>query len=319
MKPKLPNLRWRNETGYYDHIGPPRHWERLGNNEATVLARYEAIRAATNVPRGTVDAMLGAYLTRPRAPIKPGTMVNYRNFRGHLSAVFGHQDPQTLTQADVIRYLRSCPRKSARGEIGLLSLAYVNWIEEGRITFNPCFGVRVKLPVSRRNRLITADELERVIAAAPERIQVAIELAYALGLRIGDLCTLRWSDFADGIQTQKTGARQRFERTDELDALLARARALQARVGSLYVLCARAGRQWTSDGLRRHWQAACKAAGVTDAHFHDLRAAGATALEQQQDRKAAQAYLGHRSAQTTEIYLRGKRANAVTPLNRKKA
>lgn len=313
------NLRKRGAVWYYDHGGKPRRWERLGTDEAVALARYEAIRAGAAVPRGTVDAMLGDYLARPRAPLAPGTLVNYRNFRGHLSAVFGYLDPATLTQGDIVRYLRTCPRKSARGEIGLLSLAYVAWIEEGRLTFNPCFGVRIKLPTSRRDRLLTADELERVIAAAPERIAVAIELAYALGLRIGDLCALRWSDFADGVQTAKTGARLRYERTPELDALLARAKALQARVGSLYVLCARAGRQWKPDGLRRHWWAACRAAGVTNAHFHDLRAAGATALDAEHGRIAAQRFLGHKSPQTTERYLRDKRAAAVTPLVRKKA
>lgn len=58
---------------------------------------------------------------------------------------------------------------------------------------------------------------------------------------------------------------------------------------------------------------------MTDAHFHDLRAAGATALDAEHGRIAAQRFLGHRSPQTTERYLRDKRAASVTPLVRKKA
>jgi len=226
--------------------------------------------------------------------------------------------PADVTQAMILNYLDVCPRTSFRGEIALLSAAYKLWMRKGRLSFNPCFGVRSDRAGSRRDRLLSDVEIDAIVAAAPERIAVAIELAYATGLRISDLCALRWSDIADGVRTIKTGARQSFERTPDLDAILDRARALQAKVGSMYILCARAGRQWTTDGLRRRWNAACAAACVQNAHFHDLRAKGGTDVDRDLGRDAAQKFLGHRHAQTTDVYLRDKRANVVRPLIRRK-
>lgn len=317
MKPKRPNLRWKGSTAFYDHGGKPRKWERLGTDERVVLDRWQRIHESAKPEHGTCDKMVADYLEHPRAPLAKGTVSNYRTFRGHLSAVFGPLEPHTITQRHIIRYLRDCPRKTARGEIALFSLSFAYWIEQDRLDFNPCFGVRIKLPASRRLRHLMPDEIDRIIGQSEERLAVAIEIAYALGLRISDVCALRWSQLADVVPTQKTGARMRYTVTDDIKPLLDRCKALQARVASLYVLCQRGGKPWNDGSLRNRWNAACKRAGVEDAHFHDLRAAGGTEVDRQGGIRAAQIFLGHRSHRTTEVYLRDKRANVVTPLKRK--
>lgn len=190
-------------------------------------------------------------------------------------------------------------------------------VDDGRLTFNPCFGVRIRRKTSKRDRLLLAAEIDAIVGRADERLAVAIELAYATGLRIGDLCALRWQTIDGIVETQKTGARQSYESTDALAAILTRARAPQARVGSLYVLCDRRGRKWKPDTLRGHWNAACEAAGVTDAHFHDLRAAAGTEVERLYGQEAARVFLGHKDVRTTLIYLRGLRVNRIRPLQRK--
>lgn len=321
MKPKRPNLRWKGDAGYYDHGGKPRKWEHLGDDEAVVLARWQRIHDAGKPEHGTCDKMVADLLADPNFVKEraAGTLRMYRIFRGHLGAVFGPSEPHTITQAAILRYYRLCERKSVRGEIGLLSMAYDRFMDLGRLDFNPCLGVKARKPPSRRTRLITDAELDSVIGKTPERVAVAIELGYATGLRIGDLCALRWADLSESVKLQKTGRRLHFTRTPELDAILARCRALQARIASLYVLCARGGRQWQTDALRRQWRAACRRAGVPDARFHDIRAMGATRIDREHGRHAAQAYLGHTSPASTEIYLRDRSPPVVTPLVRKKA
>lgn len=310
---RYPRLRRHGRSFYFDHGGTPRRWEPLGSDEARALERYrELIRPA---PPGTVDRMLADAIEDLRGKVKPGTIENYRGYRKHLAAVF--RRPEDVTQADVLRYLRTCPRMSFRNEVALLSHGFVLWMEEGRLDFNPCFGVKIKRKGSKRTRLLTWTEIDRIIAAAEERLAVAIELAVALGLRISDCVGLRWRDVDDYLDTQKTGARLAWERSDTLDSILARARALQARVGSLYVLCNRRGGRWLTGTLRDHWDAACDAAGVADAHFHDLRAAAATEVERRYGKDAARAFLGHKSITTTETYLRDKRVSVVKPLARK--
>lgn len=315
MIPKLPRLRRRGARYYFDHGGKPRRWEPLGTVESRVLARYRELMAAPKPSPGTVDQMLAEAIEDLRPKVTAGTLANYRGYRKHLAAVF--HDPEAVDQADVLRYLKLCPRKSFRGEVALLSQAYALWMDAGRLRFNPCFGVKIRRAGSKRTRLLTWSEVDLIVAKADERLAVAIELAVALGLRISDCCALRWRDVDEYLDTQKTGRRLAWERSDGLDAILARARALQARVGSLHVLCNRRGRRWLPGTLRDHWDLATAAAGVQDAHFHDLRAAAATEIERRHGREAAQHFLGHKSAATTEGYLRDKRVNVVRPLARK--
>jgi integrase len=317
---KLPRLRARvarngTVSYYFDHGGRPRRWEALGSNEATVRRRYDVLIAQPAPVRGTVDAMLAEFTESVRGKVAPGTFQNYRVYRKHLAAVF--DDPTTITQADVLRYLRTCPRMTFRNEISFLSLGFVHWMDAGRLDFNPCFGVRIKRKGSKRTRLLPPDELEAIIGNADERLSVAIELAYATGLRIGDLCALRWADLQATFWTQKTSVPVEIEATDVLAPIIARARALQARVASLYVLCDPRGRKWKTGTLRDHWNAACQAAGVEDAHPHDIRAAAATEVARRFGAEAAQAFLAHQDIRSTLGYLRDRTVTVVRPLQRK--
>lgn len=313
---KLPGLRRKGRSWYYDAGGKPRRWIPLGTDEAAALRQYHKLRAAAPVYAGTIDAMLRDHLDAIRGTVADGTLDLYRIFRKHLAAVFGHQSPAELTQADIRKYLSDCSRTSFRGEIALLSSAYWRAMDQGRVTFNPCAGVKVKRKPPKRDRLLSPEEIDAIVAKADPPLAVAIELAYATGLRVSDICALRWGDLERGhVRTRKTGVRQRYEADDTLTPILARAKALQARIASLHVICGRGGKPLDKDAIDYLWRKACTAAQVEDARFHDLRAAAATAVEEAGGN--AQTFLGHSDAKTTRIYLRGRRVNTVKPLRRK--
>lgn len=316
---KLPHLRLVGKAWYFDHGGKPRRWESLGSNEAVAMKRYRVLLAARLTTEGTVDSMLREHIEALPGTVTASTLAMYRIWRRHLSGVFGHQKPDELTQADIVQYLEECARSSFRGEISLLSAAYWRWIRQRKVAFNPCAGVRTTRKRSKRSRLLDEGELDQIIEVADERITVAVELAFATGLRISDLCALRWSDFDTGghVKTRKTGARQAFQHTEGLDAVLTRARALQARVASPFVLCDASGQPHSRNSLGRRFRLAAKKAGVPDVQFRDLRAAAATARDQEEGETGAQAFLGHTDARTTRIYLRGRRVNTVRPVTRK--
>lgn len=308
---RLKGLRRKGAAFYYDAGGTPRRWIALGSDEAVAMRRYKAL-VGQPAAAGSIDAMLAAHLaTIERAA---GTMELYRVFRRHLSGVFGHLRPDEITQADVLRYLDDCPRTSFRGEIALLSAAYRTAMRRREVTFNPCLGVKTDRPRARRTRLLLPGELDAILAKADPRLAVAVELAYATGLRISDICRLRWGDLErDHVRTTKTGARIAYEMTDDLRAILARAKALQARVAGLYVVSNR-GAPFDKDSLGYLWTKACKAAGVGDARFHDVRAMAASAVDAQGG--DAQRFLAHSDPKTTRGYLRGRAVTVVKPLRR---
>jgi len=317
----LRNLRRKGGAWYYDHGGNPRRYEPLGSDEAKALARYHAIRNAEPVKAGTVDAMVRDLIVdlETKKSKAPGTIRQYKQYRKHIGAVFGAMKPEHLTQQDVLRYLYDCPRLSFSNEVGVLSMAFMLWMRTRGLTFNPCLGVRADRAKSSRGRLLSDREIEAIVSQADDRLALAIEIGYATGLRIGDVCRLRWQDLGDGAMlTQKTGARLGWESTEGFGAILDRARAIQSNVGSLYVLCNRRGQPFKPQAIRDRWLVACAKAGVPDAQFRDLRAASATEKERQEGREAAQKFLAHRHATTTDTYLRGRRTSIVKPLTRKR-
>ncbi len=318
-------MRRKGRCWYFDTQERPRRWIPLGADEAKALRRYRELIERKG-KAGTVDRMVADYLAHLAAggggafgrPIRPASLTLYRGWSVHLSAVFGAMDPADVTQSDVAVYLVRCTRTSARGEISLLSSAYQHALVDQRLTFNPCIGVRCPRPRARRSRYLTDAELAAIRAHASPLLQVAIDLAYLTALRVSDLLAARWDQFVEAgvLENAKTGVRQRFLLTDDLRAVLASARSLQGRLASLYVLSGRGGQP-----LRRHtvggwWRRACKAAGVPDARWHDIRAKAGT------DRDAeggnAQALLGHVDARTTRGYLRGRKITAVEPLKLKR-
>jgi integrase len=318
------NLRQKGKSWYYDHGVGGNRWAPLGNDEAKARAAAVKLNAARAASPGTVDAMLRDHLAALTGNIGDNTLKIYRIYRVHLSAVFGALRPEEITQADVMRYLKKCPRKSFRTEVSLLSGAYANWMcpdddSPPRLTFNPCLGVKSDRPRPRRDRLLADYELDAIVAKAPECVALAIEIAYSTGLRISDLCRLTWTNAGDVFITGKTGQKMRYESTPEFEAHLAKAREIQGDRRGLYVLCRPDGMPWTVKTLRYVFNKAAAAAQVKDAHFHDLRAKVATDINEAYGIEAAQKHLGHKSARTTEVYLRDKSANVVRPHVRRTA
>lgn len=320
---KLKRLRRKGHAYYYDAGGKPRRWIALGSDLTVAMRRYEQLVLAPTTP-GTVGELVAVYMANLRAKqkVKESTLATYAQYAKHLSSVFGDIPAHLLSPKDVARYLDKCKRAARDNEISLLRAAYAHAVKtvEG-IEFNPCIGIKSDREPAKERRYISDRELEAVIAKARPELAVAIELGYATGLRVSDILKLRWDDFAENsaiVQKKAVGGpRQRYLLTPELRELLARARAVQGRIVSMYVIAGRGGRPVVYQTFWTWWVAACAAAGVEAARFHDVRAKAAT------DRDAeggdATKLLGHASAQTTKAYLRGRKVNTVEPLKRRKA
>ena len=139
-------------------------------------------------------------------------------------------------------------------------------------------------------------------------------------MRKGDLLHLKISDIReDGLYVQqgKTGKRQIFELTSDLQTLLGRIRKRRRRVGTLWLFATRNGQPYTVSGFDSIWQRLVKRSGVNDVHFHDIRAKSITEANRLHGLDYAQALAGHRSRVTTEGYVKAKETERVRPLDRK--
>jgi len=113
--------------------------------------------------------------------------------------------------------------------------------------------------------------------AVPE-MKLALLLALYTGQRQGDLLRLPWSAY-DGaaitLRQSKGGQTVRVPCTRKLRAALDAA-PRRAPI----ILTTKTGRAFRKRYFARLWEETCKAAGITDLHFHDLRGTTVTALAQ---------------------------------------
>lgn len=311
MKPKYPRLRWQGTRAYYDHGGKPRRSEPLGKDFAAIMRRYAELEAGQRARSGTTAELIAQYLARPRATsLSAYTLDNYRRMATQLTKVFGHIPPGALRRRHVLEFVdRHRAPQMARNCALFMKQILEYGIERDIIQVNPLAGMRLA-DASRRDRYLTDAEFDTIRAELPPYAQVAVDLAYLLGMRRSDLCALRWSDIRDGqvhFRQRKTGKAMAFRITPEVQPVLDRARTLAGALRALTVICTRRGQPIAPDTLTSQFYKAARRAGVPNARLHDVRAKSAS-----DDAQTAQARLGHDDQRNTARYLR--RQDVIEPL-----
>ena len=158
---------------------------------------------------------------------------------------------------------------------------------------------------------LTEREVEKLIEAAKrnrwgQRDSTMILIAFRHGLRASELCWLRWSDveFETGnlhLRRAKGGTTSTHPLLgDELRAL----RALKREAQSPFIFVSERGAPFTVSGLAKLVErAGVEAKMPFKCHPHMLRHATGFALANKgTDTRTLQAYLGHRSIQSTVRY-----------------
>jgi integrase/recombinase XerC len=168
------------------------------------------------------------------------------------------------------------------------------------------------LRADQATALVTTPTREPADDALLQRDRVVLELLYATGIRVSELCGLDLADVDRGRRVVRVFGKGAKERTvpygapaeAALDRYLRRARPALARPhsGSVLLLGARGGRL-TSTAVRRIVAEAAARAGLPHLSPHGLRHSAATHLvEGGADLRAVQEILGHASLSSTQIY-----------------
>src|SRR5262245_25081435 len=166
--------------------------------------------------------------------------------------------------------------------------------------------------VGRQREYLTEKEVDRLIEAARgnrwgHRDATAILIAYRHGLRASELVALRWSDLE--LQTGRLHVRRAKGGTPSVHPVSAgESRALRRlqreSPNSPYLFVSERGAPLSIAGYQRMVARSGEAAGFPFlVHSHMLRhACGYKLAADGQDTRAIQAYLGHRSIQSTVRY-----------------
>jgi integrase len=290
-------------------------WQPLGKQYGDALRQWAELEAAP-AQVTTIGQALDIYLVDELARLAPATQREYRRMSGEVRRVFGDTALNDLEPTDIAQYLqRRTKSVQANREMALLSSVYNHAMRLGHAKENPCRGVR-RNRESRRTRLPTPAELAALLMAASPSMRLMIMLSLATGMRKKDLIEIQIADLSDRgieVRTSKTGAPICFTWTPEIRALCDQARG-NRNLGPLFI-SPRARRAHKASGLDKTWDRLRIRARVEGLHWHDLRAWALTMADRTRGREYARILGSHKTASTTDRYLRDLSAREVEPLN----
>lgn len=252
-----------------------------------------------------------------------------RGYLADLRALLAHLDEtgQELTELDVplVRAWLSRARESGASRSTLARRvaavrAFTRFLyREGLLDEDP--GPRLSVPTQQRSLPTVLEEGQAAEALShtsetdegplPVRRRAVVELLYATGIRVAELCALDLADLDRARETVRVMGKGHKERTvpvgtpalDALDAWLTGARPdllTRASRNALF-LGARGGRLGVRQA-REDVHVHLRAAGV-DGAPHDLRHSAAThLLNGGADLRTVQEFLGHASPRSTQVY-----------------
>lgn len=297
--------------GAYYHVKGGK-WTRLGTDLPAALAEYA--RRFDN-PKGGMPDLVERVLAHISPNLSKNTISQYKIAAARIKEAMGEFAPNQVMPRHVAALKADMAATPNMGNrvLSFLRVVFAHAVEWQEVDSNPCIGI-LRHKEGKRKRYITDAEYAAIYARANPRLKVIMDLLYLTGQRVGDVLKLKQSDLtADGIQfeQEKTGARLTVRWTADLRAVVDRANGLNGNVVgmNLFRTRARGGKPPSYAVTRDAWQEAVAAAGVEDAHIHDLRAKSLTDAKRQG--KDSTALAGHTSAAMTDRYIRDRETPLV--------
>lgn len=286
----------------------PKGWSRAQADTFDLKETQRLFAAASGVGSRDplIDDAVRLYLTDKTA------LKSHRQATEHLAAIAWAYSGKRMSQlaevaADTAARAETSPA-TVRQRLALLkAAARWAWKKHGLVDSDPT--AQMMLPAVRNERhryLSRAEMLSACRACTNWQAQIAIRLAFYTGMRLGELLRARVVRGAIVLTDTKNNDR--------------RAIPPHPKIAHLLRFLPLPGPKIT---IQRAWERACAAAGVEDAHFHDLRHSAASEMVNAGvDLFTVGKVLGHRDSRSTQRYshLRTETlAAAVATIGRRRA
>ena len=208
---------------------------------------------------------------------------------------------------------RGLSPKSLQRRLSACRSYYLWLLKRGRIDANPADAIRAPKAARKLPQVLDVDEAVQLVEVATDaplglRDRALLELFYSSGLRLSEVCALKWADldFAQGLVTVLgKGSKQRIVPVGShaRNALAALREEAAGQPGD-FVFPGRGGAQISSRAVQLRVKKLAAQRGVYKrVHPHLLRHSFAShVLESSGDLRGVQELLGHADIATTQIY-----------------
>ncbi len=275
-----------------------------------------------NTPPAPLETAVARFLDYLRIERRyaPRTVDNYARELALLTRHAGAQGARCWgeLQPAQLQMLLAAEHRRGRGAGSLHHLlaacrSFFRWLlREGELQASPAAGVRAPKLRRRLPHVLDVDQAQRLVELDADDVLVprdraALELLYSSGLRVSELCGVRWCDLdLDEGLVRVTGKGGKTRVVPVGRPALQALRALQpaAAAPGAPVFPGRRGAPLTPAALRLRLRRRAREQGIAQrVHPHLLRHTCAShLLESSGELRAVQELLGHADIATTEIY-----------------
>jgi integrase len=284
------------KTYYYHRATGARLAGEPGSSEfmASIAAAEQSIRqrnagtaAAEQSIRqrnaGTLSALIRDFEnTKQWRRLAESTKKEYKRVLTFWDAEYGSCPYRALEdkafRTDVIkwhdRFSETKPRE-ADNRVTILARVLSWGAKDGPLRVNVLDGFERAYASDRSDIIWLPEQIEAFMAAASPEMQFAMALALHTGQRQADILRFAWSQYDGKSITLRQGKARRLGRaapiiripcTSALKATLDLAQRRQA-----VMLTTKTGLPFKKRYFADQWEATCKAAGIENLHFHDIR------------------------------------------------
>jgi integrase len=276
----------KGKTYYYAYRGGPRLLGKPGSPQF-MLSYNEAIAGLRAQDSSRFRSLITLYKrSQDFLSLANSTRRSWSPWLDKISEHFGELridqfDRPTKIRKYIIRWRSRWSATPRTADYGLQVLSRVLSFAIdplGKISINPCEGIRHLYKNDRSEIIWTDADVVEIKKTCSAEIAHAIDLAAHTGLRLGDLTRLAWSHVGDDAILLTTGKSN--HRREAIIPLYGALRDVLARIPkrATTILTSSRGRPWTTDGFGSSFNKAKIEAKMSerDLHFNDLRGTAAT-------------------------------------------